>query len=259
MRWILFALSRNDERRDASFDRAGAEPALQRLRHGLGRSAKPWRAPSLDLTANRRALSKTRRDIKCGFGPGTLLDTLDLRPRETARHEIQLYGSDVVIAMRRALDEAGRVGRKDLGQRIEQHPGEFVAGDRIPDIEKIMAAGPKDPSDLAVAFRLVGEEHHAELAGRDIETPVGERQIHRVGLLPSDVDVSGRMGSGKIEHGLVEVCRDNARALETRRQRARERPCSRRELENLGRPQRRDATGQILGIGAKDQWDEQPL
>ncbi len=75
---------------------------------------------------------------------------------------------------------SGSTSASDVGQR-----GLDVVGvEGVPDVEEEQAAGGEHAAHLAVGRDLVGEEHHPELAGHQVEGVVGEVEVHRVGDPP---------------------------------------------------------------------------
>src|SRR6516162_3813333 len=106
--------------------------------------------------------------------------------------------------MRDAGHEAGRVLRKQRRQRLRDDIGKLVCGDRVPHVEKEMAAPFEDAARLPITLHLVGKEHRTELAGYDIKALSFERQSERIGLSPGDPAVK-RPPARMIEHRLIEI------------------------------------------------------
>src|SRR5690349_5735972 len=96
-----------------------------------------------------------------------------------------LFG--IMIAVRGAGHEAGRIMRKACGQRLRDRVGELVIRDLVPYIEKETPARPQDPACLLVGQNLVRKKHRAELAGDRVEALIGEWQGKGVGLPPRDL------------------------------------------------------------------------
>jgi hypothetical protein len=76
--------------------------------------------------------------------------------------------------------------RKECCRRLRYHNGEIVLGNSVPYIEKEMTARLQYPARLLVTLNLAGKEHHAELAGHDIEASILERQRQGICLSPFD-------------------------------------------------------------------------
>ena len=79
-----------------------------------------------------------------------------------------------------------------------------ISIDAVPDVEQETSARLQHPPRLPVSLDLVGKEHHAELAGHDVEARIAERQRQRVGLLPFGA-ATGLSPRGLVEHRLVEI------------------------------------------------------
>ena len=80
--------------------------------------------------------------------------------------------------------------------------------DPVPHIEYELAAGTKHPPRFSECPCFVGEEHDPELADDHVEERIGKRQLQCIGLLPLH-GTSGPCGGGLIQHGLVQIRRDN--------------------------------------------------
>src|ERR1700724_1969368 len=92
----------------------------------------------------------------------------------------------------------------------------MVVGDAVPDIEEESAARPQHAKRLTVALDLVGQEHHAELTGDDVECRILEWQRQCICLLPCDPAPKQRLRCGVVQHGLIEVgCDDPGLCWET--------------------------------------------
>ncbi len=113
-----------------------------------------------------------------------------------------------MIAEGDALIEGGGIVGEQLGDRGS---GDFrgkVAVDPVPDHQKIMAAVAQHPARFGIPGDLVGKEHHAELADDEIEAGVLERKVERIGLPERDLG-RAHLARSFVEHGLVEVGRDD--------------------------------------------------
>src|ERR1700733_11324185 len=95
----------------------------------------------------------------------------------------------VMIAVRRACQEPGRIAGKDFSERVRHIVREHVLLNAIPYAEQETSPGLEDPLCLTVARLAVGEEHHSKLATNEIEGGIFERQRLGIGLAPTDATV----------------------------------------------------------------------
>ncbi len=89
---------------------------------------------------------------------------------------------------------------------------EDILLDAVPYVEQKYSPGFRTTLCLAVGNRAVGKEHRAKLATHEIERRIFKRQRHRIRLTPCDAAVGDLSRCGVIEHRLVEVGDDIARA-----------------------------------------------
>ena len=115
-----------------------------------------------------------------------------------------------MIAVRRARHEPRRIGGEDGRERRCHDISELVVLDAVPHVEEEGAARLQDAPRFRERFRLVREEHDAELADDRVERRVRKRQLHRVRLAPFN---RARRSDRRrvIEHRLVEIGGDNRR------------------------------------------------
>jgi hypothetical protein len=216
------------------------------------------RTPRLDLGAQRRALAIRHRWDQRRRGSAAGSDGVDARySGKAAQRQIARDHLHVVIAVRRARQEARRVGGEHRCQRPRHHIGELVVLDAVPGIEDEHTAGAQHAPRLRTSACLVGEEHDAELADDDVERCLVERQLQRVGRLP--LHGMRRAGCGRaVEHRLVQIGGDDlARRRQPPCQRARDDAGAGRGFEHVHRLARSDTARQIFGIRLEDQRHEQ--
>ena len=144
--------------------------------------------------------------------------------------------------------EAGRV----LGEEPREHFlvdfGERIGRVRRPYTEEVAATGAQHPGGLAEGCRLVGEEHHPELADHEIELRLAERQRHRVGLDEFDALAAGELAPCHRQHRRVEVGdHQPRRGRQGVAEPAADDAGAGGELEDVAGRERRGAPGQIVG------------
>ena len=158
-----------------------------------------------DLVAKQRPLAvghrrNARRLCTAFFRPRRDHDTRESRLLKFAADQRR-----IVVAVWRSRQESGRIGRKQLGERLGHLIGKFVFLDAVPDVEKVPPTGLQHPPRFAIGRDTVGEEHRAELAADEAEARVFERQGLGIRLAPFDVIRSVLLRGGVIEHRLIEV------------------------------------------------------
>src|SRR5438132_9281712 len=127
------------------------------------------RVPGLDFVAKQRSLA-IGNGRKARRGCATLLGSrLDRHLGETRVRQVPADQVLVMVAGRRAGQEARRIVRKDACKRIRHVIGEYVLLDAIPYAEKESSAGLEHALCLAVGGRAVWKEHRAELTADEIE------------------------------------------------------------------------------------------
>src|SRR5258708_34011095 len=116
-----------------------------------------------------------------------MCDRFDRNIAETRCRQIGPNSTEVVIAMRRAGQELRRLVRKDLAKSLLHDLGKVVFLDLVPHVEEEASTGLKYTARLRISFVLVGEEHHAELAGENVEACVDEGQSEGASLVPFEL------------------------------------------------------------------------
>ena len=157
----------------------------------------------------------------------------------------------------------GRAGQESRGirgeerlQRLRYHAGEFVLLDAVPHIEQEHAAGPEDAAGFRKRLRLVRKEHGPELADDGVERAIREGQLHSVCLAPLHRTACADRRC-HVQHRLIEVGRDDRRAVRQRRCKAAgDHAGAGGDLEHPRRRSCRQPTRQIVRIGLEDQRDE---
>jgi hypothetical protein len=240
-------------RLDPAVHRAGPEAAFDRRGGSLGGLVEAAGGAGLDLAAQRRALAVgDRRDAR-GRGAAARGHGVDRGRRgEAGRGEGAREKSDVVVAVRRARQEARRVVGEQRRERRGDRVREVVGLDAVPHVEHERAARPQHAPRLGERLRLVGEEHGAELARDDVEAGIVERQRHRVGRLPAHRP-RGADARGLVEHGGIEVGGDDRRTVGQRRQHARHHAGAGGDLEQVVRAERGDAPRQVVRVRLEDE------
>src|SRR5690242_9637224 len=92
----------------------------------------------------------------------------------------------VMVAVRSAGHELGRIMREESCERLRHDICELVLRNPIPYIEYVMSPCFQDSTRLPVTLNFVRKEHDAELAGHGIEGLILERQCQGIGLSPLD-------------------------------------------------------------------------
>jgi hypothetical protein len=110
-------------------------------------------------------------------------------------------------AMKRGGSSGNTVARASVTTSAK-----LVRRDPVPDVEEEAPTGLEHAPRFPIALHLVGEEHDPELARHDIECSILERQGERVRLPPGDPPIIGLPRRRMIQHGLVEVGRQDPRA-----------------------------------------------
>src|SRR5258708_7839868 len=155
-----------------------------------------------------------------------------------------------------AREEAGRVLGKERYERGRHGIGEFVLLDAVPGVEEEQSARAQHATCLREGLRLVGEEHHAELAHDGVELSILERQLHGVRLAPLH-RAPYPDGAGLLEHRRIEVRGDDGhvggqRGIEG----ARDGAGARCDLEHAGHGTRGEPARQVRGVGRENQRHE---
>ena len=212
------------------------------------------RLPGLDLVAEKRSLTigdgwKARRGCAALFG-----SRLDRHMGETCLLQLATDQRLIVVAVRRARQEARRIVRKELRERLRHFIRKNVLLDAIPYVEQEASSWLQDSPCFAVASCAVGKEHRAELAANEIEGCIFKRQRQGIRLPPRDPGVGRLLRCGVVDHRLVEVGRDIARARwQSWRQGPGDNPTARGGFQNGARRQGRDASRHIHRVRLEDQ------
>src|SRR6476646_4995116 len=104
------------------------------------------------------------------------------------------------MAVRGACKETGRIIWKHFLKRLRDHICKVVVRNLTPDTEIVLSAGLKNAARLLKRLKLVGKEHHPELARHGIEAFIFEWQRLCVSQLPFDLPVLPRTRFCVLEH-----------------------------------------------------------
>ena len=149
---------------------------------------------------------------------------------------------------------------KTAASASRHHIGKLVFRNLVPHVEHETAAGLEHAARLAITLDLVGKEHDAELARHHIERLILERQLQRIRLLPGQAAIGRLPCRGPVEHRLIEVGRDHARAFgKPRRDGARQHAGAGGGFQHVLRGGRGDPAGQVERVRLEDQRDQEAV
>jgi hypothetical protein len=151
------------------------------------------------------------RDKRGRQGLNVMRNGLDQDVGKSGGSQIVADFSDIVIAVRCARHEGGRIVRQERRHGVIDGLCKFIFVQTVPDVEEETPERAQHAASLAVALDLVRKEHDAELAGDGIKAVSFERQRQRIGLSPCDAPLKIAPARGAIQHRLVEIgCDDPA-------------------------------------------------
>src|SRR5262245_56778419 len=108
----------------------------------------------------------------------------------------------IVIAVRRACQEAWRIVRKDFRQRVRHIVREDIILNTIPYVEQETSSGFEDPLCFTVAQLSIGEEHDPKLTTNEVDGSIFERQRLCICFAPADAIIDN-LSSSIVKHRLV--------------------------------------------------------
>src|SRR5215470_19990415 len=135
-------------------------------------------SPCLDLVAQRCALAVGKCWIARRWRAALVSARFDRNIRKAGPFQLLTDQRHFMVAMGRPRQEARRIARKKLSERVSDVVRERVLFDTIPDVEQPVAARLENPSHLTVSASAAGKKHHSKLAADYIECRIVERQGH---------------------------------------------------------------------------------
>ncbi len=256
--------------------RQGASPHAERRRAAFGSQGRRDRPNDL-LRRRGRALGDRVPDrIPRHEAPRRVcrrralageVDALEANLLEASGAQ-QLGDLRLVVEAEGEVVEGRRIGGKEAGDRVARDTRGRVLCKRPPAAEGHASARAKHAPHFAQRARLVGEEHHAELADDEVEARVREGELLGVGRSPADAPFA-RERARVVEHGCVQVGgRQCGRRREGRAERPGQDPGSGGELEDgahaaeiealheARRVRREEERSQVALVGGRDRARE---
>ena len=177
-----------------------------------------------------------------------LLDVLHAGVREPRLLQQRSHRRRVRVAERR-VEEGRGVRREQQCERLDGHAGEGVVQERSARLQHALG--------LAHRERLVGEEHHVELAHQRVERGVGEGQRLRVRGPPRQAGVVPDMGPPNPKHRLADIGGDEVRvSRHPVQQRAGDHAGARGGLQDAHPARDRQALAEVERVGREDRAPE---
>jgi hypothetical protein len=162
------------------------------------------------------------------------------------------------IAERTFTHEHRRIIRKELNKGLLGDVRQNVVFDVVPDCEQITSSAAKHAACLGMGAHAIRVKHGPKLTDDEVEASVIERQF--LGICRNKPQVSGRQPlCGDVEHGLVEVGRDDLRFGHCRMQGLRYCPCSSGRFQYGLRVEAFGSSCQLFGVRLKDERDHEPV